>query len=577
MTGGERVADILAGRGVRFVFTLCGGHISPILVGAKARGIRIVDVRDEATAVFAADAVARLTGTAGVAAVTAGPGLTNAITAVKNAQLAQSPLVLLGGATATVLKGRGALQDIDQVALLEPHVKFLAAVRRLRDLAPALDQAFRSAQEGIPGPTFVECPVDLLYPEAYVRQWYGLTATGEPRTLRQRVSRWYLRRHLRRIFAPGADLAPSPGPRTARDVPQDVVRAATRMVARAERPLLLLGSQATLAGGELPGLRAALERIGVPAFLSGMARGLLGRSHPLLLRHRRGVALKEADLVILAGVPCDFRLDYGRGINSQAVLIAANRSASEAAKNRRPTLSAIGDPARFLHHLAAVLEGSGAGRWAGWLGSLRARDGERVAEIERLALAEGELVNPLGLCRAIDASLAQDSVIVADGGDFVGTASYLVSPRGPLSWLDPGPFGTLGVGAGFAMGAKLCRPEAEVWILYGDGSAAFSLAEFDTFVRHGLPVIAVVGNDAAWSQIARGQIELLGDDVATTLRRTDYDRVAEGYGGRGLRLENDGAVEGVLQEAKAIAHGGAPVLVNALIGASTFRTGSLSI
>ncbi|MBI2404265.1 MAG: thiamine pyrophosphate-binding protein, partial [Gemmatimonadetes bacterium] len=193
MNGGERVAEVLAAHGVRFLFTLCGGHISPILVGAKQRGIRVVDLRHEASAVFAADAVARLTGLPGVAAVTAGPGLTNAITAVKNAQLAQSPVVVLGGATATMLKGRGALQDIDQTALLRPHVKFLATARRVRDLAPAVAAAFHTALAGVPGPAFVECPVDLLYPEAAVRDWYGLATARPPPSTGERLSRWYLR------------------------------------------------------------------------------------------------------------------------------------------------------------------------------------------------------------------------------------------------------------------------------------------------------------------------------------------------------------------------------------------------
>ncbi len=184
--------------------------------------------------------------------------------------------------------------------------------------------------------------------------------------------------------------------------------------------------------------------------------------------------------------------------------------------------------------------------------------------------------NPLALCQAIDGALAEDSVVVLDGGDFAATASYVVHPRWPLSSLDPGPFGTLGGGAGFALGAKLCRPEAEVWIVYGDGSAAFSLAEFDTFVRHAIPVIAVVGNDAAWTQIARGQMEVFGDDVATSLRRTAYHVVVEGYGGAGLSVDRSAALGDVLKEAKKLARGGAPVLVNASVGETGFRKGSLA-
>src|SRR5512139_2197247 len=248
MNGGDVVADALARHGVRFLFTLCGGHISPILVSAKARGLRVVDTRHEATAVFAADAVARLTGLPGVAVVTAGPGVTNSITALKNAQMAQSPLVLLGGASATLLRGRGALQDIDQLALVRPHVKHAHRVTRVRDIAPAIDGALRVARAGVPGPVFLELPVDLLYPEALVRGWYD-SKGGAARGLVERARRYYIRRHLDRQFRDGAG-GGSPRPEEAAggesaDPPLDAdLREAAARLARAERPLLLVGSQA---------------------------------------------------------------------------------------------------------------------------------------------------------------------------------------------------------------------------------------------------------------------------------------------------------------------------------------------
>jgi thiamine pyrophosphate-dependent acetolactate synthase large subunit-like protein len=269
MTGGDLIADVLVRQGVRFVFTLCGGHISPILVSAKARGLRVVDTRHEATAVFAADAVARLSGVPGVAAVTAGPGVTNTITALKNAQMAQSALVILGGATATLLRGRGALQDIDQMALVRPHVKKAVSVGRVRDLLPALEDAFRLSREGVPGPVFVECPVDLLYPEDVVRSWYGANAEGTPRGLGGRARQWYVRRHLSRLFA-GADRTgvgtePSPVPPPAPDIAR--VRRGATLLRRAERPVLLVGSQALLTPGEAPDLARAVEALGLPVFL----------------------------------------------------------------------------------------------------------------------------------------------------------------------------------------------------------------------------------------------------------------------------------------------------------------------
>jgi len=604
MNGGDRIAAGLQRHGARFLFTLCGGHISPILVGAKRLGIRVVDVRDEAAAVFAADAAARLTGVPGVAAVTAGPGVTNTITAVKNAQLAQSPVVVLGGAAATLLQGRGALQDIDQMALIRPHVKWAASARAVRELSPLLDRAFREAQSGVPGPVFLECPIDLLYDEALVRQMYGAPAVAAPAAsaaagqgagsqggqaaqqagggLSGLVQRLYIRRHLRRLFRPGREGRGSQGPAPAPEVPAAggaEVRRAAALLSRSERPVLVLGSQAVLETGAVSELARALEAVGAPVYLAGGARGLLGPSHPLQLRHRRKEALREADLVLLAGIPTDFRLDYGRHIGRRARLVMVNRNAADLHQNRSPELGVHADPGRFLRRLAARLSPRTGERWAAWLRVLRARDAEREQEIAAQAAAEvsGGLVNPLALCRAIEGLLSPDSVIVADGGDFVGTAAYILRPRAPLSWLDPGVFGTLGVGGGFAIGAKLCRPGADVWIVYGDGSAAYSLAELDTLARHGLPVIAVVGNDACWSQIAREQVEMLHDDVGTVLARTDYHRAAEGYGGRGLLIARPQDIEPVLAEALRIVRAGSPVLVNVHIGKTEFRKGSISI
>jgi acetolactate synthase-1/2/3 large subunit len=574
MHGGDLIAGVLAAHGVPFLFTLCGGHISPILVGCKQRGIRVVDTRHEATAVYAADAVARLTGRPGVAAVTAGPGLTNTITAVKNAQIAQSPLIVLGGAAATMLKGRGALQDIDQLALFKPHVKWAGAARRVRDLVPTLERAFREAQSGVPGPVFVECPIDLLYDEQLVRQMYGASSGG--RSLADWAVKLYLRWHVRRLFA-GADQAAVAPALALTPAWPDTAR--TRQVAdrlrRSERPLLLVGSQALLDASTATAVAQAVERLGVPVYLSGMARGLLGKDHPLHMRHRRREALKQADTVILAGVPCDFRLDYGRQLRRGTCYVAANRSRADVYLNRRPNIGVLGDPGLFLRHLADMA--SAGERWAAWKAELRARDQARNDEIARQAHERTDKINPVHLCGEIEASLGSNAILVGDGGDFVATASYIVKPRGPLTWLDPGAFGTLGVGAGFALGAKLCHPEAEVWALFGDGALGYSIAEFDTFVRHQIPIIAVVGNDAGWTQIAREQVEMLKDDVGTALSHTDYHRVVEGFGAIGLALDDPELIPDVLQQARQAAVAGRPVLINAILDKTDFRKGSISM
>ncbi len=576
--GGDRVATALKAHGVRTIFTLCGGHISPILTASKARGIRIVDVRDEATAVFAADATARLSGIPGVAAVTAGPGITNTITALKNAQLAQSPVILIGGAAPTALQGRGALQDIDQRPLVSPHVKLFRKILRVSDLGPAVDEAFAIARAGVPGPVFIECPVDLLYDEATIRQWYA-DAAGKGTSIPDRLLRFYLNRHVEKMFAGSKEFgAPQVQPVTPPRAADSSVQATLSALAKAERPLLVIGSQALGLAAEASRIAEAVAKLGIPVYLSGMARGLLGRDHPLQMRHQRRAALREADCVLLAGVPCDFRLDYGRHVRRKATLIAANRGAKEARMNRRPDIAAIGDAGLFLETLAVGSTASGGNsRWTQWLDQLRARDAVRETEIDLQAQPTGTYVNPIAFFRALEREAGDNAVLVADGGDFVATASYVMHPRAPLTWLDPGVFGTLGVGAGFALGAAVCHPDSEVWIIFGDGACGYGLAEFDTFVRHGIPVIAVVGNDAGWTQIAREQVKMLHDDVATVLARTAYHEVVAGFGAEGILVKNMAEVPAALARARTLAKAGKPVLVNVWLDKTEFRDGSISM
>ena len=573
MNGGDLVARVLADRDVPALFTLCGGHISPILVAAKARGVRVIDTRHEASAVFAADAAARLTGIPGVAAVTAGPGVTNAMTAIENARLAQSPVVVIGGATATALRGRGALQDIDQLSLIASRLKWYASAKTVRDLGPLTARAMDEAAGGVPGPVFLEIPVDLLYPEDIVRGWYGEKSGGGGRSIAARATRWYLKRHVDKVF--GGDPREVPAAiAPVHDLSKNAVANAAERLGSADRPVLLVGSQATL--GTAHATASAIERLGVPTYLGGMARGLLGRDSPLQMRHKRRDALKEADLVVLAGLPFDFRLDYGRSVPRTTPVISINRDRADLRRNRRPTLGVQGDPGAFLRSLA---EHARPRERDDWFATLRARDDAREADLDERAASDHEHgVDPLALLRTVDRVAADDAILVADGGDFVATAAYSMRPRGPLGWLDPGPFGTLGVGGGFALGVAAVRPGRELWILYGDGSAGYSIAEFDTYVRHGFTPIALVGNDACWAQIAREQVEILGDDVGCALLETDYDRVAAGFGGVGLKIETRAEIEGALREARRVAaEDGKPVLVNAVLAKTDFRKGSISI
>ena len=578
INSGDIIGQVLHKRGVKFLFTLCGGHISPILVGAKKQGIRVIDVRDEVNAVFAADAVGRLTGVPGIAAVTAGPGLTNSLTALKNAQLAQSPLILLGGAAPTVLKNKGALQDIDQLSLVKSIVKMAVTVRHNCDVISVIESAFDVCQSGVPGPVFIECPIDMLYGESLVRKWYHVESdTGKGAGLRSKLLDFYLKRHVDRMFACDfEDLKPGEATVVAADFDSSLVAKAVELIAMAQKPVLIIGSQAMLHPELASKLAVAVGALGIPVFLTGMARGLLGKSHALLMRHQRKIALKNADLVILAGMPCDFRLGYGRSFGSGSKLISINRSKDDLKLNCRPDLAVLSDPFLFICALADVLA-SEESAWESWIQELRKNDDDREAFIRKTARDNTDFLNPLSLLLKLNDLLDEKSIIVADGGDFVGTAAYSLKPGGPLTWLDPGAFGTLGVGAGFALGSKLTHPESEVWLIYGDGAAGFSLQEIDTFVRHRIPVIALVGNDAGWTQIARDQRTILGDDVATTLRRTDYHLVAEGYGGKGFVLDKEDDIDHVFGEARLAARSGQTVLINALIGKTGFREGSISM
>lgn len=580
--GGRVVAEHLKAAGVSHLFTLCGGHISPILVHAKALGIQVVDVRHEASAVFAADAMARLSGRPGAAVVTAGPGVTNSITALKNAQMAQSPILLIGGATPTVLKNRGSLQDIDQLSLTQSLVKWQTSVGTLAQLEDAMAHGLKVAAEGVPGPVFVEAPIDLLYPRELVHDLYADQAglkkmKGPAGTLLRGALDLYL---LRQERQPGLSFHPN-----LRSLAQPAARwhagrqlgAVARRLEQAKRPVLVLGSQVLVnrtreQAGRIAG---AIESLGIPTWTGGMSRGLLGADRDLLFRHHRGRALAEADLVIVCGFPLDFRLKYGRGFARGATLVSVNLSLHDLLLNRKPDIPVLDHPGDFLEALADRL--GGPSDWGAWRSTCREREVSREAEIDTQAAEDSEGVNPLRFFRDLDKQLGEEDILVVDGGDFVATAAYTLRPRGPLAWLDPGVYGTLGVGGGFTLGAAAARPGSLVWLIYGDGSSAYSLAEFDTYRRLGLAPIAIVGCDARWSQIAREQVEMLGDGVGTELRQTDYHLVAEGYGGHGILVEHNHQVPAALEEAKKYAAAGTAVCINLRLAASGFRKGSISM
>jgi len=531
-------------------------------------------MRHECTAVFAADSISRLSGTIGVAAVTAGPGLTNTITAIKNSQMAQIPVLILGGATATALKDRGSLQDIDHLSVVESITKYAKTIKRVKDLQPSLEEAISTAISGVPGPVYLEIPVDLLYPEALVREWYGLKSSGN--SMPWWMSR-YLNWNVNRIFNDKNKTFPK---NTKIDAIQNTtlhIQRVSDMLQSSEKPVMLIGSQALLIPEKCEKLANAVQILNIPTFVSGMARGLLSSTDLPIFRHERTKVLKEADVVILAGVPCDFRLDYGRAINHKAKMISINLSRNDMYLNRRPVKGILTSPSAFLIDWSNY-EGNNTNiKWESWHEQLTKRNSAREAEIIEQSKLSTEYINPMKLCISINQQIQDGDIIVADGGDFVATASYILQPRSFTGWLDPGAFGTLGVGAGFIVGAKLTHPDSVVWAIYGDGAFGYSLMEFDTFVRHKIPVISIIGNDAGWTQIARDQVDMLGDEVGTKLEPTEYHKVVEALGGAGYFIDNENQIDEILIQAKESAQSGKPTVVNVRIGKTDFRKGSLSM
>jgi acetolactate synthase-1/2/3 large subunit len=535
--GGKLVSKALKRHGTTHLFTLCGGHIQAIYDGCLDDGIRVVDVRHEQTAGHAADGYARMTGKPGVCAVTAGPGVTDTVTAVANAQRAGIPMVVFGGAGPRALADMGSLQDMNHLDLMRPITKWATAVPSTDRLQEYVDAAFRISQADVPGPVYLETPLDLLM------NWAD---DANPAT------------------------GPLPPPRPAGD-PNSIDRAA-ELLKNAERPMFIIGTQLRWSPNR-EALRAFADAVDAPFYLNGMARGGLPYAHPNLMTRSRKVALGQADVVFVFGTPLDFRLDYGRAINDKAKIVQVDLSGAELGRNRLIDLAIHGDTGLVLAQLLAAVKEK---RNPAWLATIRAAEDKSRAKMLAEIDSDANPPNPLRVCAEIGKRLKPNDVVIGDGGDFVATAAYVLKMEHPQIWMDPGPLGTLGVGPGYAMAAKLCRPDANVVLVYGDGSFGFHALEFEAMVRQNIPVVSVIGNDAAWTQIRRGQVELYGTEraVATGLEYTRYDKVVEAVGGFGAYVEKVEDLPAALDAAFA---SGKPSCVNVKIAGSDFRKGAISV
>lgn len=519
LSGGELVARVLKQAGVGHIFTLCGGHILPIYDGCLGEGIRVVDTRHEQAAAHAADAYARLTRAVGVAVVTAGPGVTDAVTGVANAYSARSPLLLIGGAAPVGLRGLGALQEMEQVALLRPITKGSWAVSETRQIPEVLTTAIRTALTGRPGPVFVEIAVDLLMNR--VEERLAPVPT----------------RYLHRSPA-AAD-------------PQAVARLGD-LLGRSERPVVMAGS-GVYWDDAAKSLAAFAEAAGVPVFMNGAGRGCLASDHPGAFAQARGWALANADFVLVLGTPLDFRLGYGRPptFAEGAMVAMIDCDPAEIGRNRPVEVGLAAHIGRALEQLAEAIPASGPARWDDWRRHVAAQEREGRERLAAQCASDQMPVSHYRWAAEIARVVTPDTIVVGDGGDVVGCASRIVPLSRPGQWLDPGPFGCLGVGPSFAIAAKLLHPEQRVLLVAGDGALGLNGMELETAVRFGLPLTCIVGNDGGWGQIRNPQLAFFGDAraVATSLPTTRYDLMMEALGGRGVLVTDPGQIAPALERA----------------------------
>ncbi|MBI2158502.1 MAG: acetolactate synthase [Candidatus Rokubacteria bacterium] len=539
------VARTLRQAGVGHIFTLCGGHILPIYDGCLDEGLGVIDMRHEQAAAHAADAYARLTRHVGVAVVTAGPGVTDAVTGVANANAARSPLLLIGGAAPLGLRGLGALQETEQVALLRPITKGAWSVPETRQIPEVLTTAIRTALTGRPGPVFVEIPVDLLMT-----------------TLEDRLAP---------IPARYVHRTPQPGDPAA-------VAHIAGLLARAERPVVVAGTGVYWDDAARE-LAAFAETARVPVFMSGAGRGALATDHPCAFAQARGAALGQADFVLVVGAQLDFRLGYGRTptFAEDATVCMIDCDPVELGRNRPLEVGLAAHTGRVLAQLVEQLPRGLATRWEAWGASLATKEREARARLEAEGASAAVPISHYRWAAEIARVVTPDTLVVGDGGDVVGCASKLVPLSRPGQWLDPGPFGCLGVGPPFALAAKLLHPERRVLLIAGDGAFGLNGMELETAVRFRAPFTCVIGNDGGWGQIRNPQLSFFGEAraVATSLPSTRYDLMVEALGGRGALVTDPKDLGPALERALASDE---VWCVNCLLDPAAYRrTGQVSM
>ncbi|OBI24637.1 acetolactate synthase [Mycobacterium sp. E2238] len=520
---GRLIARRLRASGVDTVFTLSGGHLFSVYDGCREEGIRLIDTRHEQTATFAAEGWSKVTRVPGIAALTAGPGVTNGMSAMAAAQQNQSPLVVLGGRAPAQRWGMGSLQEIDHVPFVAPLARFAATAQSAGDAGRLVDEALLAAVGAPSGVGFVDFPMDHVFSMS--------EDDGRPGAL--------------------TDLPPGPAP------DGDALGRAAGLLSAAQRPVIMAGTNVWWGHGEAALLRLA-EELQIPVLMNGMARGAVPADHPLAFSRARGKALGEADVALIVGVPMDFRLGFGAVFGPQTRLIVVDR-AEPARSHPRPVEAELyGD---LLTTLAALAAGGGTDHRA-WIEDLRAAE-TAARDKEKTELADDRVpLHPMRVYAELAPMLDRDAIVVIDAGDFGSYAGRVIDSYQPGCWLDSGPFGCLGSGPGYALAAKLARPDRQVVLLQGDGAFGFSGMEWDTLVRHNVPVVSVIGNNGIWGLEKHPMEALYGYSVVAELRPgTRYDEVVRALGGHGELVSAPAELRPALERAFA---SGLPAVVNVL-------------
>jgi thiamine pyrophosphate-dependent acetolactate synthase large subunit-like protein len=538
--GGRLIARRLKARGVGRLFTLSGGHLFSIYDGCREEGIELVDVRHESTAAFAAEGWAKVTREPGVCALTAGPGVTNGMSAMASAQANHSPMVVLGGRAPALRWGQGSLQEIDHIPFVRPLTELAATAQSAEEIPGLVDEAFRAALAPHGGPAFVDFPMDYVFMEASEESLTSEPPAGAGSDLQHGIA--------------DTNLASVKGAAGA------AVERAAELLRDAERPVIMAGTDLYWGHGERALLELA-ETLRIPVFLNGLARGCVAADHELFFSRTRSQALKGADVALVVGVPMDFRLAFGKAFGEETEVVVVDVSEPERQHPRAPAVECYGALAATFEGLRAAAGGKALASQR-WISELREAEAER-REQERAELQDDRApLHPMRLYSELGAMLERDAIVIGDGGDFVSYAGRVIDSYQPGCWLDPGPFGCLGAGPGYALAAKLARPERQVLLLVGDGAFGFAGMEFDTLARHGVNVVAVMGNNGIWALEKHPMEFLYGYSVAADLRPgTRYDQMVEALGAHGELVERPRDVRPALERAFAA---GKPALVNVL-------------